>query len=215
MKATARRSKANSKTSGSGRAARKLLSALGALLLLRRLHLRRRTTTRRAIPLRAETSATAVYDEYLKEELARQEARKASFEQRGLAVVTTAGTLVTLLFGLSAIATASSRTEPFGQAEKVLLAVAITLFVVSAALALWSNFPMKYRSADAPDMKERLRADDSPDGAAFAVADLHAEILETAQGKNTLKGRLVTCALAIEVAAVAFVSVAIIEVMHP
>lgn len=93
--------------------------------------------------------------------------------------------------------------------------MALGLFVVSAGLALWSNFPMKYRSADAPGLKERLRANDSPDGAAFAVADLHAEILETAQGKNTLKGRLVTCALAVEVAAVAFVSVAIIEVIHP
>jgi hypothetical protein len=47
--------------------------------------------------------------EYLKDELARQDARQSSFEQRGIAVVTTAGTLVTLLFGLAALYGVSKR----------------------------------------------------------------------------------------------------------
>lgn len=160
-------------------------------------------------------SATAVYDELLKEELARQEARKASFEQRGLAVVTTAGTLVTLLFGLSAIATATSTGDPFRHEETLWLAFALGLFVISASLALSANFSMSYRSVDAQDIKARLEAEDDPDDAALAVAELHAEILATAQEKNTLKGRLVTVALGIEVTAVACVSVAIVKVMHP
>lgn len=93
------------------------------------------------------------------------------------------------------------------------LVFALGLFVISASLALSANFSMSYRSVDARDIRARLEAEDDSNDAALAVAELHAEILETAQEKNSLKGRLVTVALGIEVAAVACVSVTIVEVM--
>ena len=51
------------------------------------------------------TSGTEAYAALIERELDAQEARKASLEQRGLAVITTAGALTSLLFGLAAFST--------------------------------------------------------------------------------------------------------------
>ena len=48
----------------------------------------------------------SIYADFIKEQLDAQEARKVSLEQRGLAVITTSGALVTLLFGLTALGAA-------------------------------------------------------------------------------------------------------------
>lgn len=64
----------------------------------------------------AETTDPAglvVYGEFIKDELEVQDKRKASFEQRGLAVITTSGVLVTLLFALAALSTKSAASSRF------------------------------------------------------------------------------------------------------
>jgi hypothetical protein len=162
-------------------------------------------------------TGNAVYGEYLERQIASQEARKSSFEQRGLAVVTTAGALVTLLFGLAAIATRTGKGDPFSSEEKVWLAAALTLFVVSAVAALWINLPMKYKSVEAGEIRARLK--ETPvrdaDAAHRDIALTQVAVLISARQKNTRKGHLLFAALACEVAAVACVGVAIFEVINP
>jgi hypothetical protein len=158
-------------------------------------------------------TASSVFNEYLKDELARQDARKASFEQRGVAVVTTAGTLVTLLFGLAALSTAAG--AHIGAEEKVWLAVALVLFLVCAGFALAPSFPVAYKSIDIQGFMPVLNAEpeyDEPD-AAHAVAELRASIVESAQKKTSFKGTLLFAALLFELAAVLCVGVAIFEVV--
>ena len=169
------------------------------------------------LPDQSSPTAATFYGEYLKDELAGQELRKASFEQRGLAVVTTAGTLVTLLFGLAALSATTATGSPLAAEEKFWLAAALGLFVVSAACALGTNFPLNYEGPETSEILERLEAtpEDNPDVAIYVVADLRAKILTDAQRKNTLKGYLLFAALLIEVVAVACVGVAIFEVIHP
>lgn len=171
----------------------------------------------------AAPSATSVYGEYLKDEMARQDARQSSFEQRGLAVVTTAGTLVTLLFGLAALSTSSAKGNPLHHEESVFLAVALVLFFAAGLLALLTNIPLGYAGPDLPDAKkpekpsfgDRLNADpqDSYAGAVYAVADVRLTILTSAQKQNGLKGKLLFAALIAEVLAVACVAVAIFELI--
>ena len=163
----------------------------------------------------ATATAASVYGEYLKDELAGQETRKSSFEQRGLAVVTTAGALVTLLFGLGALSTSAAKGDPLAAEEKAFLAVALGLFVVSAVLALATNFPLKYAGPEPSDIKEHLEAEEDADTARLEVAYARVEILTVAQAKNSSKGTLLFCALFVEVAAVACVGVAILEVINP
>lgn len=170
-------------------------------------------------------SATTIYGEYLKDELARQDSRQSSFEQRGIAVVTTAGTLVTLLFGLAALSTASEKGNPLGHEETVWLAVALVLFFIAAVLALGTNFPLGYEGPGLPDPKRleapsfanRLNADpeDSHAEAVYAVADVRLTILTSAQKQNGRKGWFLFAALIFEVAAVACVGVAIFELLVP
>jgi hypothetical protein len=158
--------------------------------------------------------AASVYGDYIKDELARQEQRKGSFEQRGLAVVSTAGALVTLLLGAAAL---SEKEVSLLTEERVWLAAALALFIVSATFALATNFPLKYKGLDISDLLDRLNADpeDTPDDATYAVADGRARILQAAQERNTLKGYLLFAALLIEVGAVTCIGIAIIEVLHP
>src|SRR5215212_326740 len=71
------------------------------------------------------------YGEFVKDELAAQDQRKASFEQRGLAVITTSGTLVTLLFALSALATKDSQTFALPDAARRWLNGALVFFFLA------------------------------------------------------------------------------------
>jgi hypothetical protein len=168
-------------------------------------------------------TATSVYGEYLKDEIARQDARQSSFEQRGIAVVTTAGTLVTLLFGLAALSTSSAKGNPLDHEESVFLAVALVLFFAAGLLALLTNIPLGYAGPDLPDAEKpekpsfasRLNADpeDSYSGALYAVADVRLTILASAQKQNGRKGKLLFAALIAEVAAVACVAVAIFDLI--
>lgn len=168
-------------------------------------------------------SSRSVYGEYLKDEIARQDARQSSFEQRGLAVVTTSGTLVTLLFGLAALSTASAKGNPLHHEESVFLAVALVLFFVAGVLALLTNVPLGYEGPDLPDPRkpekpsfgDRLNADpeDSHEASLYAVADVRLTILASAQKQNGRKAKLLFAALIAEVAAVACVAVAIFELI--
>jgi hypothetical protein len=163
------------------------------------------------------TPGTAVYGELVKEEIAAQETRKSSFEQRGLAVVTTTGALVTLLFGLAAIASRTGHGEPFGTEEKWWLAVALIGFVVSAFAALATNIPVEYESVKPSDITGRL-TEAAPNNAEQANRDIaltQITVLEHAKKKNALKGKFLFGAMLFEVLGVIAAGVAIFEVINP
>jgi hypothetical protein len=175
------------------------------------------TTGERTVSLEAPVTGNAVYGEYLQQQLAEQATRKSSFEQRGLAVVTTAGTLVTLLFGLAAIASRTGKGDPFSHEEKVWLAIALVFFVLSALAALWTNLPIKYEAVEASDVKGRLKEQPlrDADAARRDIALTQTKVLEDAMTKNALKGRLLFAAMSLEVVAVTCVGIAIFEVINP
>jgi hypothetical protein len=163
------------------------------------------------------STGVAVYGEYLKEQVAEEQARKSSFEQRGLAVVTTAGTLVTLLFGLAALSTTVGKSDPLRHEEKVWLGVALVLFVLSSIAALATNFPLKYEVVEAKEIEARLNETPIKDGEAarLDVAETEITTLTDAKQKNACKGKMLFLAMVLEVLAVACVGVAIAEVINP
>jgi hypothetical protein len=112
--------------------------------------------------------------------------------------VTTAGTLVTLLFAFAALSTTAGSAVTIGTEEHKWLAIALGLFVGAAGCALATNWPLKYSGPDTPKIRQLLEADseDAPNDATRAVAETRAEILETAQSKNTIKERLIVAAIA-------------------
>jgi hypothetical protein len=153
----------------------------------------------------------AAYGEFVKDELEAQDKRKASFEQRGLAVITTSGTLVTLLFALAALSTKSAATFTLSTAARTWLTIALALFLLSALAALRSNALFSYQAVVVEDIRERLREKPprNADAAAKDIAFTRLKALESAKLKNDIKGKALRWGLRFEALAVGCVAVAV------
>lgn len=158
----------------------------------------------------APTGLSSISD-YTREQLDAEDKRKASFEQRGLAVVTTSGALVTLLFGLAALSTKAAATFELEDAAKLPLAIALVLFVLAAVFALLTNWPLNYHWVEPADVRKSVKQKPPPteERALKDMALTRLAVLEVAREKNVLKARFLIVALSLEVLAVAAVAVAI------
>jgi len=144
-----------------------------------------------------------------------QDARKASIEQRGLAVITTSGTLATLLFGLVALFTKSADYQLPRQASGP-LAVALVSFVAAAVLALLTNVPLFYKNFVGqkirPEVWERWYK--GKNDALRQITEGRLVLLERAQVVNGAKAWLLVAGMLCEVVAVAAVAVAVGEILR-
>lgn len=91
-------------------------------------------------------------------EIAVSRARTSSYQTRGLAVISSAGTMVTLLFGLSALAT---KAQDFAMPTTVVvpLCLAAAFLVLSAVAAIWTNAPRRVEGVTLTDLGAKLDAD--------------------------------------------------------
>jgi hypothetical protein len=96
-----------------------------------------------------------VYGAFVSRQLEDQRALKESLDRRALAVITSSGVLVTLLFGLAAITTRASGFHLPQSAHGPLIA-ALVAFVVACALAVVVSIPFRYLGASPQDL-ERIR----------------------------------------------------------
>jgi hypothetical protein len=155
------------------------------------------------------------YGQFLKDELDVQDARKVSFEQRGVAVITTSGALVTLLLGLAALSTQQTQTFTLPQTSRTWLTIALILFFVSAGAAFVTNAPLIYQAVEAESIRKRLR-ETSPRSANDAAKDIaftRADALESAKTKNSIKGWALAVAIGFEALAVGCVAVAVSAIL--
>jgi len=138
-----------------------------------------------------------------------------SFEQRGQTVITTAGTLVTLLFALAALSTKQAATFTLPNTARTWLLVGLALFFASAVAALVTNAPLVYQVVPVEKVRERLNRDTPPtaDRAAKAIALTRLEALSSAKTQNTIKGWALAVALALEALAVGCVAVAVAKIL--
>ncbi|MGI8438639.1 MAG: hypothetical protein ACR2NV_00295 [Thermoleophilaceae bacterium] len=150
-------------------------------------------------------------------ELRAQDARKASFEQRGLAVITTSGVLVTLLFAFAGLSVQPGATLAFPGSARLWLLAALLAFVLAAAAALATNIPRRYEAVTPDEIERRLTGSPirSESRAEKDVALTRVKALRDAKGKNTAKGRLLFAAIGLEVLAVGLVGVAVAIVISP
>lgn len=179
------------------------------------------SSKRRAKPNGSAASATseptgyAAYGEFVKDELAAQDARKASFEQRGQTVITTSGALVTLLFALAALSTQQAATFTLPDTARSWLLVGLALFFASAVAALATNAPLVYQVVPVEKVRDRLTREAAPtaDRATKAIALTRLEALDSAKSQNAIKGWALATALALEALAVGCVAVAVSKII--
>jgi hypothetical protein len=160
--------------------------------------------------LPAEERGSSVYAAYIESQLRDQEARKGSIEQRGVAVITTCGTLVSLLFGLAAVLTGVEEYELPSAAEPWLYA-ALIAFVMAAITGIVTNLPLFYVGVRVDDLRGAVknRWNESPQDAEQRVAATQVKVLARAKTLNTVKGFFLLAAIIAEVFAVIFLAVAI------
>jgi hypothetical protein len=165
----------------------------------------------------AESSGVAIYGAFVDAELQAQNARKASFEQRGIAVVTTSGVLVTLLFALAGLSTQAAATFVLPRSARGWLVAALVSFVMAAVCALATNAPLNYEAVTPDEIQGRLKETPiRPTARAERdVALTRVKALRDAKRKNGWKGRFLFAAIAFEVLAVSFVGVAVCIVIAP
>jgi hypothetical protein len=155
-------------------------------------------------------TAGEIYGPFLAAQLAEQRSRKASLEQRGLAVVTTSGTLAALLAGFGVLAGA----QPHHVAR--LVAVAVTLggasFVAAAGLGLWVNRPCDYHEPE-DEWLEKLTAESVWNGdenqGSRRVAECNVGTLVRHRKVNGRKASQLAWAVVFEVVATVFLAVGI------
>lgn len=146
----------------------------------------------------------AVYTAYVEKVLESQDSRKTSIEQRGLAVITTSGTLVTLLFAVIGLATREAQTYSLSHDARWWLIAAVALLVGAALFGLATNIPTnRYRNVDPKELTTLIDRNWSEDAwsASGRVSRTRVGIYEAAKDANELKAKLLITAVASEAVA--------------
>jgi len=149
----------------------------------------------------APEDGSQVYEELLVRLQAAEEQRKSSLEQRGTAVISTSGALVTLLFGLAAFVPQQARF-PVGSAARVALLCAVAFLLLAAVLGVTSTVPLPYGRLRVEELDLRALTAEPADKARRRMVMTSARLLEDSQRLNAVKARLVVAATLAEVLAV-------------
>lgn len=169
------------------------------------------STTTPSAEVQADTGVD--YATYIASLIETQEARKSSLEQRGLAIITTSGTLATLLFGLVALLTKANDYE-LPRSAHPWITWALGAFVVAALLGVATNWPRRYHEAKFEDPKTLLdRWDDSSAAARKRITTTRLKVLKRAQEVNGQKAWSLVGGMAAEVTAILLLAIAIGEIL--
>ncbi len=151
------------------------------------------------------------YGPFLAAALAEQRSRKASFEQRGLAVVTSSGTLTAVLAGF--VALTGRQTHSVSAVVELLVTVGAVCFVFAAVFGLATNRPVNAYQEPSDEWLTSLTGEAvwsaDPVLGSRRVAEANVGTLTSYRAANGRKAVLLTLALGFEVAAVAILAVAV------
>ncbi|MGW6918270.1 hypothetical protein ACWGB8_31330 [Kitasatospora sp. NPDC054939] len=157
---------------------------------------------------------STTYLDFISDLLATEEARKASLEARGIAVVTTSGVLASLLLGLVAVI-AKSTTFVFPDSAHAPLLAGGVLFVIAAVLGILANVPFFYKTVK-PSSLAQVCTDlwaDTSDNAELMVSSTRIALYASARSTNSLKAMVLVAALTAEVAALVPIVIAVADVL--
>lgn len=156
--------------------------------------------------------STVPYHALLTDQLADERAKKNSLEQRGIAVISTSGALVTITLGFVALAT-RARTDVLGTAVVVLLVVALVGLVLAAAAGLVVNLPARLPVVDAGELAVASGEDEVE--VARVEHEVLARLLAGLRRVNRRRARVLFAALLAEVGALAVMTVAVVVALAP
>lgn len=152
---------------------------------------------------------------FVREELDAESERKASLESRAITVITSSGTLVTLLLGLAALVTKSSKFR-LDRPERWLLAVSALLFVIAAAFGIVASTPFKFLLVDPRSLVSTVSAKVwATDGTELSRELTTARLAQLGdiRSRNELRAEILVAALTAQVTAVLLTATAVAAVL--
>lgn len=161
-----------------------------------------------------ERFAASAYSPLIDTQLAEERRAKDSLEQRGLAVITSSGTLVSLLFGFAALVESATSLR-LSAPTKVLLIASMILFISAVILGVFVNRPRDYEDVPAGALKTLVKewTDRDPIEASREVADVLVRIIAAARKSNDKKSELLSRAIALEVFAVVALGLSVMSLL--
>lgn len=176
---------------------------------------RRRTSHTASVPpdSTGDRAGYVVYAEFVEKLLGDQAARKASVEQRGVLLVTTAGTLITLIFAVVGLATRDVGQLNLPDSVRQWLIGALALLLLAAGFGIAANAPLRYKNVRADDLRDRIEEhwDEDASSASFRVTTTRLEILEVEAHRNNVKVRLLFVGVLAEAAALVPLALALVQ----
>ncbi|MEJ2855718.1 MULTISPECIES: hypothetical protein [unclassified Saccharothrix] len=154
------------------------------------------------------------YAGFIEAEVKAERERRAAFDARGQALITTSGVLVTLLTGVAALVKTAA-TPRFPVAVTATTGAALLLFAAAAACGVVAGWNRHY-AVTAPRTLGRMVADHWTDDEVDArnnVATLMVRTLETLRHSNGFKARWVATGLVVQVVALVVLGVAAVLTM--
>lgn len=150
------------------------------------------------------------YEAFVEAQLKAEYDRRTTLEARGLTVVTSSGTLVTLAVAVGAFALGQDY-KPSTTAVTA-LGVSLGLFIVAALFGLIANFLRKYAVPSAATIQLMLTTHwtDSEVAARNVCAVANAETLDSLRAGSNDKAMQVTIALVCQLLAVAALAFAVL-----
>jgi hypothetical protein len=148
-------------------------------------------------------------------ELDTEQAAADSLQSRGLAVISSSGTLVTLLFGLSAVATTAQHFK-LPAAAKPPLYVAAVLLVAAAISGIATNAPRGSKLTALRRLRPLLESpywDYPAEPARRQVARTQLAVAEGARAANRIRARFLLAGIILEIAGIASTMVAVIALI--
>ena len=148
-------------------------------------------------------------------ELDAQRAITASLQSRGLAVISSSGTLVTLLFGLSAVATTAEHFRLPGAAKPPLY-VAAVLLVAAAVAGIVTNAPRNVKATALARLRPLVESPywEYPMGPAQQeVARTQLAAAEAVRAGNQVRARWLLIGIILEIAGIASTMGAVIALI--
>jgi len=158
-------------------------------------------------------TAPGIYTDYVKLLLDAESTRRTALEQKGSAVITTAGTLVTLLFGLVAVITSVDTFRLPGRAHGWLVA-AIVFFVLACFIAILISIPLPYGETTITAAMLLSWWNQPPEQAQAAVSGVRLQALAAARRMNGMKARILIAAILSELLALVMLGMAVIRIIN-
>jgi len=160
--------------------------------------------------------ASEIFAHVIDTELEQERVRTVSLEQRAMAVVTSSGVLVSLVFGFGAVVKGQGNAARLPTGARVLLAAALLAFVLAAVMSLMVNRPRAYRplgvKADLQRMVAELWAIPA-DYARRSVAEFRVGEVDRWRDNNKIKAAYLQRAIAIECCGIGLLAASMVVIL--